>query len=138
MLRHLWLPALILTAPVQAADIFKWQDASGRVHYTATPPAHGIPFQRLNKPAPPPSDAAAALQKLREQAGLDGSAETGQEQVALRAQACEKAKANQAVLEQHDTVARPGADGRQVVMSPEERAEALRQTLKEVDFYCNP
>ncbi len=146
MHRYLPLLALILTAPVQAADIYKWQDSAGRVHYTATPPAHGIPYQRLNKHAEAPPGAEAALQKLREQAGLGGNSQSQdtappasiQERTAQRADACQKATANQTLLENNENVARPGPDGRQVVMSPDERADALRQSQREVEFYCNP
>jgi hypothetical protein len=61
--RWRWLAAgaalLILSAPGVHAQIYKWTDAGGKVHYSETPPPDGQQFNEVNTgPAPQSSDEA--------------------------------------------------------------------------------
>lgn len=38
---------LLLLAPAVAAQVYKWTDAHGTVHYSETPPPQGTPFKRI-------------------------------------------------------------------------------------------
>jgi hypothetical protein len=38
---------LLLLAPVVCAQVYKWTDAHGTVHYSETPPPQGTPFKRI-------------------------------------------------------------------------------------------
>jgi len=60
MLRLFAASALLaLALPVTAAQVYKWTDAQGTVHYSETPPAQGTDFSRI-KPVTGAADAAPA------------------------------------------------------------------------------
>jgi len=40
--------ALLLLAPAALAQVYKWTDAHGTVHYSETPPAQGVHYSQLN------------------------------------------------------------------------------------------
>jgi hypothetical protein len=40
--------ALLLIAPLACAQVFKWTDAHGTVHYSQTPPATGTKYSRVS------------------------------------------------------------------------------------------
>ena len=46
MSRYL-LILLLLTAPVQAATVYKWTDEQGRTHFTSEPPPKGFLSERI-------------------------------------------------------------------------------------------
>lgn len=50
--------ALLALAAPAAAQIYRWTDAEGVVHYTQTPPPSGN-YQAVTQKAPPPSTAPA-------------------------------------------------------------------------------
>ena len=55
--------ALLLIAPLACAQVFKWTDAHGTVHYSQTPPAAGTKYSRVTvsgtvDPVTPPSHEA--------------------------------------------------------------------------------
>ncbi|EIM04756.1 hypothetical protein UUC_00465 [Rhodanobacter denitrificans] len=47
MHRSLIAVALLLLAPLAAAQVYKWTDASGTVHYAEAPPAQGTKYQKV-------------------------------------------------------------------------------------------
>lgn len=56
--------ALLLIAPLACAQVFKWTDAHGTVHYSQTPPATGTKYSRVTvngavDPVTPPSHEAS-------------------------------------------------------------------------------
>ena len=62
MHRLLIAVALLLLAPLATAQVYKWTDASGTVHYSEAPPAQGTKYSKvtttgtvepLSPPAPP-------------------------------------------------------------------------------------
>lgn len=64
MHRSLIAVALLLLAPLATAQVYKWTDASGTVHYSQAAPAAGVKFEKVvttgtDKPlvAPPPNEA---------------------------------------------------------------------------------
>ncbi len=44
MHRSLIAVALLLLAPLATAQVYKWTDASGTVHYSEAPPAQGTKY----------------------------------------------------------------------------------------------
>jgi len=54
----------------------------------------------------------------------------------LRVQNCEIAQRNLSVLEGDDPVVSTGPDGKTVLMSDDERAAMLRQTRRDVEYWC--
>ena len=59
-----WLLLLLLLAPVASAQVYKWTDDKGRVHYSETPPAGTKPGE-VKPPAAQPQQRPA--QDLRSQ-----------------------------------------------------------------------
>jgi hypothetical protein len=62
MMRLLVLGSMLVFTALASAQMYRWVDKDGRVHYTATPPPAGVKARTLQAPvAPPPpvSDDAA-------------------------------------------------------------------------------
>lgn len=59
-----WLLAaccVLCLAPLgAAAEIYKWKDASGKMHYSDTPPTSNVPYTTLSGKKPEGASAAAA------------------------------------------------------------------------------
>lgn len=70
--RYLRFPVLLLAllaATAQAADIYRWTDAQGKVHYSDREPPSGA--EKINEPPPPsalsPEEIDARLEAIRKQ-----------------------------------------------------------------------
>jgi len=68
MHRSLIAVALLLLAPLATAQVYKWTDAGGTVHYSETPPAQGTKYKQVKTngsveplvaPAPAPAASTA-------------------------------------------------------------------------------
>ena len=67
MNKTLWLAVLIAAAPSPAlAEIYRWVDAQGRVHYTQTPPPDR-PAATVRPAAPPAGGGDNGLEQYAEQ-----------------------------------------------------------------------
>jgi len=67
MNKMLWLAALIAAAPFPApAEIYRWVDEQGRVHYTQTPPPDR-PAATVRPAAPPAGGGDNGLKQYAEQ-----------------------------------------------------------------------
>lgn len=59
MTRIMILVALVAFTATATAQLYRWTDKDGRVHYTATPPPPGVESRTLQTPsAPPPAPAS--------------------------------------------------------------------------------
>ena len=120
------LPKLLLCAAtlspgvLTAAEIYKWTDANGVVHYSQTPPAHGqgtvVEAPEAYKPGsvsdePPPATAG-------EDAGENGSA--GEEAPLTAAQA-----RRQQLAQQRETARERQAENRQLCDRHRQRIEQM-------------
>lgn len=130
--------SLVAAATVPAhAQVYRWVDAQGRVHYgdvaaaprqarvtTVNTPAPASDRAYLGEPALPVTDAATPPDTSSDPQVDDGSA-----------QACQIARRNRELL------ADPGRDvlddtGQQV-MSPAARAQRLARVDLEIEAFCN-
>ena len=75
MHRSLIAVALLLLAPLAAAQVYKWTDASGTVHYSEAPPAQGTKYVKVTTTgtveplvAPAPSETAESREATTEPA----------------------------------------------------------------------
>ncbi|MEJ2384162.1 MAG: DUF4124 domain-containing protein [Xanthomonadales bacterium] len=128
------LLAGLLVAPAAAAEVYKWTDENGVVHYTDRPPERGLKSAALDVPTTPegqPAESPASEpqqatpwyeqwlaeqreRKLQEkQARETASAEKGAEQ-ALMLEECAQARQRLKVLE---TPCRVFFDGRGILRS---------------------
>lgn len=58
MRRSLIAVALLMLAPLAAAQVYKWTDAHGTVHYSEAPPATGTTYKQLKTNGTAPATAA--------------------------------------------------------------------------------
>jgi hypothetical protein len=127
---------LLLLAPAVAAQVYKWTDASGTVHYSETPPPQGTRFTRVStssieQPAATPAPAKkaeAAPEPAAETATLPDTPEN-------RARLCSSLKANLDVLKGSDPVVME-QQGKAVALDEAQRSEQLEQAQAQYAQYC--
>jgi hypothetical protein len=61
MRRLIIAAVLLLLAPVALAQVYKWTDAHGTVHYSQTPPAQGVRYSQITTTG---SEHAATAQPI--------------------------------------------------------------------------
>lgn len=137
------LIVLIALPPIAAAQMYKWVDAKGHVHYTQTPPPQGS-FQPVAPAAPPAAPGTAPnlgvygkkLQGEREQREqLQANAERETQQ---RKQNCSKARARQAWLDRYNGhIGTTTEDGGREAWTPERYAAEHSQVESVITRDCN-
>jgi len=129
------------------AEIYKWTDENGQVHYTQQPPADR-PAEHIAPPPPPaiaPEKAQQQLEELIESQEAEAAAEAERQQAQQEAQAaeqireenCQTARNN---LQQYQD--NPGrrvmnADGEVTRPTEEERQAKITEFQQQVDEFCN-
>ena len=70
---------LLLLAPAVAAQVYKWTDSHGTVHYSETPPPQGTQYKRIdtNGMEQPATPAPAAAPRAAAAPAKAASADTG-------------------------------------------------------------
>lgn len=131
----LLLALLAAALPAAAAQtLYKWTDADGVVHYSATPPPDGARASEVKlrgEPAARDSDTAAA----RTDADADATDTATADGDAARQRNCAIARANIATLKASDEV-RLG-DAASAPLTPEQRATELARMEKLADALCD-
>lgn len=131
----LLLALLAAALPAAAAQtLYKWTDADGVVHYSATPPPDGARASEVKlrgEPAARDSDTAAA----RTDAGADATDTATADGDAARQRNCAIVRANIATLKASDEV-RLG-DAASAPLTPEQRATELARMEKLADALCD-
>ncbi len=140
ILRTLLLTTLGLSLAAPAlADIYRWTDDHGQVHFGQNPP-HGVDAERVDgasQPPPPASDAedeaeADDTETAEEEPADDGS---GTDDAAME-EMCDNARQNAEVYAD-ESVRRIQEDGGETqVITPEEREERLEEAQEFLDEYC--
>ncbi|WP_234411381.1 MULTISPECIES: DUF4124 domain-containing protein [Rhodanobacter] len=136
MHRSLIAVALLLLAPLAAAQVYKWTDASGTVHYSEAPPAQGTKFVKVTTTgtaeplaAPAPSTTASRSESAAEPA--KPAADTPEN----RSKLCASLKANLAALQGGGPVVMQ-QDGKSVALGGDERKQKTVSTQAQYDQYC--
>lgn len=136
--------ALALASPLAVAQIYKWTDASGRVHYGDQPPPNATqvkgptPLSPPSEapPAPKPSTPAAAAATTAPAATQQQQQQVRRDVATARAEQCKEARESyeKSVRAQH--IYTKNEQGERVYMSPQD-ADATRLQLKaNVDSAC--
>ena len=159
MTRILILAVMLAFAATASAQMYRWVDKDGRVHYTSTPPPPGVHSRTLQAPAASPAapasdDAAKDAGEKNARKGPLTPAEQEQEfrkrqleaqkasekqaQAAKDAQAkqenCARAREALATLESGQRVSRANAQGERYFLDDDARAretEAARQGVRD-------
>lgn len=136
MRRTLTVLALLLSAPLALAQVYKWTDANGTVHYSETPPANGSyktirtpgSAQALGNP-PPPAASTPPPATARAGAAADNAPD--------RAKLCGDLQRNMDLLQGSQPLTVANADGAQVPMDAPRRAQELALAQAQYKLYCN-
>lgn len=141
----MFLGALAVMANAQA-ELYKWTDAQGKVHYTDQPPT--VKAQVLKNSDAGQADITSqatqsldareqAFQKRRKDAD-DARVKADQEAERARVERenCAKARNNLSTLQNSPRVYSTDAAGQRTYMDDDARARQLAQTQKAVSDFC--
>lgn len=105
----IWL-ALCVALPA-SAQMYKWVDANGKVHYSDTPPPGNVKSKTLREvpDAPSPPAAGVAKEDAKKDAGKAGPQTTAEQEQAFRKRKAEEAKAQEKQAEE-EKIARDRAE----------------------------
>lgn len=133
MHRFLIVLALLMTAPLVTAQVYKWSDASGTIHYSQSPPNKGTQFKEMKPngsvPATPPATASSIAPKpITTQV-----ADTPEN----RANLCNTLKSSLTALQGTGAVVMQ-QDGKQTVLDAAARKQQTDTAEAKVKQYCQP
>lgn len=133
------------------AQIYKWTDADGNVHFSDQPPpddAVGSSEVAISSEQPDAAEQAAVrTQTLRLQSRNEASSRSRAQREVVRKQQreslqqrerkCAAARAQLAVVERTTRTFRPGPDGERVYMDEATRAARTERIRQAVQRFCN-
>jgi hypothetical protein len=129
---------LLLLAPAVAAQVYKWTDAHGTVHYSETPPPQGTAFKRITtsgieQPAPAPSATPSSPAAKPASAGTGELPNTPEN----RAKVCSSLKANLELLKGKEGVVLE-QEGKTVPLDDTQRSQQIALAEKQYQQFCSP
>jgi hypothetical protein len=144
------LPAVLvltLVSAVATAEVYKWVDADGNVHYGDRPPATGVVPRSMSLPAEPAKDADHEQRSLKQHRLLEAfEAERSERDRAeaetaaarrKRTQECEKARRDLVGFERASIVYTSDESGARIYMNDEERREAAVEARVWIGEHCD-
>jgi hypothetical protein len=134
---------LLALAPHAHAELYKWTDAQGKVHYTDQPPT--VSAQTIKNSATGQAGTTTqatqslnaqeqAYQKRRKEAEDARAKEAEQSRIAR--ENCDKARKNLDALNNSSRVYTTNAAGQRTYMDDAARASALANSQKAVSEFC--
>jgi hypothetical protein len=129
--------ALLLMAPLASAQVYKWKDASGTVHYSETPPpSSAIKFKEVKPttevpPTPAASTAAPAAAPVAQQPTTTTVADTPEN----RAKLCTSLQTNLAALQGAAPVVMQQG-GKQTALDDSARKQQAAAAQAQYQQYC--
>ena len=147
ILRVITLVGLMSMAGSGFADIYKWTDENGQIHYGQNAP-ESVDATKVAAPPPPSSSAEEEKQawenymkkeqEAKEKEALsEGLEEKRADKVKIWKANCTAAKAKLESLEAKPRARKRGAYGKLSVMPEEELQQKISQTEKDIELYCN-
>lgn len=163
MMRLLVLGSMLVFTAVASAQMYRWVDKDGRVHYTNTPPPAGVKSRTLATPATPSAPSAAAGEGAPDAAARDArrgpltpaeqeqefrkrqlEAQKSAEKAAAerkdaeaKAQNCERAREYLRTLESGQRVSRTNAQGEREYLDDAVRERETQAARQAVSDWCN-
>jgi len=144
-MRHLSMPLLLIAlmcVPLAVcAQVYKWKDAHGTVHFSDTPPPHGIEYTRVKTVAaanhatpresnPPAQEPADSTNDATDSRGR--MADTPENRKKL----CTDLTANIKLLKSDSPIVTRDSDGKSQVMDKDRRAGELAREQKQYQQFC--
>ena len=137
MHRSLIAVALLLLAPMAAAQVYKWTDASGTVHYSEAPPPQGMKFSRVTTTgtAEPLAAPAAAASTSGGSEPAAAPAQPVADTPENRSKLCNSLKTNIAALQGSGPVVMQ-QNGKTVALDADQRKQQTTAAQSQYDLYC--
>jgi len=127
--------ALLLIAPLVSAQVYKWKDASGTVHYSETPPpAEGTKYKQVKPAIDTPAAPAAAATAAAPPAAAPAQT-TMADTPDNRAKLCASLKTNLAALQGSAPVVM-NQDGKQTALDAAQRKQQADASQAQYQQYC--
>lgn len=129
---------LLLLAPAVAAQVYKWTDAQGTVHYSEMPPPQGTAFKRITTtgvveaPPPAPKPVGAEPDDKPQPEQPTSVADTPEN----RAKLCSSLKANLDTLRSKGPVVME-QQGKPVALDDEQRKQQIATAEKQYVQFCS-
>ncbi len=135
MHRLLIAVALLLLAPLATAQVYKWTDAHGTVHFSETPPAQGTTFKKVKsngsaEPLVAPAPAASVDSAPAPSSGLP-VADTPEN----RGKLCDSLKANFGALQGHGPVVMQQGN-KSIALDANQRKQQVDAAQSQYRQYC--
>lgn len=157
MMRYVLLALCLLIAPA-SADLYKWTDETGKVHYSDQPPPSTVKKpETIKQPKPAATSPAAAAEggkaakaapktaaeqemefrkRRLEAAETEAKAEKDAQAAEEKKRNCERSRAQVASLETGGRITRYGPNGEQIYLNDGEIAKELASARKTADSWC--
>jgi hypothetical protein len=133
---------LLNSTAAMSTKLYKWVDDKGNVYYGQTRPTE-YEAREVNAPPPPPTDAPDLNKKYAEQIlGKNKSASEKSQTSSdmdpdIKASQCAKARNNLTNLQNNARVRVKNPDGSVRLLNDEEKQAKLKESQKQIDYYCN-
>jgi len=128
-----------------AADVYKWKDDSGHVHYSDQPPSDKVTVIKSNSA---PYDQTVAMQRdladkdlafkkrMEEAAKAKEKADKDAEAARIRQENCERARSNLASMNENRRIYTSGPNGQRYYMNDQQLADTRAMSEKAVAENC--
>ncbi|MCX7897892.1 MAG: DUF4124 domain-containing protein [Rhodocyclaceae bacterium] len=121
------------------AEVFRWQDASGKIHYGERPPTGAKEARKL-----PPAPGGVVAEPKKEEGKTVAPAQSERqkqalaEQQAIRERNCQQARANLAGIEAGTIRFIVDEKGERIALDGPAREKELARARQAVDDWCAP
>ncbi len=137
--------ALLLLAPLASAQVYKWVDAKGTVHFSQTPPPPGVKYQLMHMASDTGSSmmgTPSTVTSTHANAANSDQAPGAQAPVANtpanRVELCKQLQQNMTLLNSPEALNVAGANGKPVALDAQARAQQKAQTQAQIQQFCAP
>jgi hypothetical protein len=136
MRRSVLAVALLLLIPAVSAQVYKWKDASGTVHYSEAPPPQGTKFEKIHT-----SGSAEPLAQPAPVAPQEGAMEPAPPPAKVadtpenRAKLCSSLKSNLGALQGSGPVVMEQG-GKPQALDNAQRKQQIATAQAQYDQYC--
>ena len=138
MQRSLIAVALMLLTPLAVAQVYKWTDSHGTVHYSQTAPASGVDFKRIKtveSAAAPAQDADTQTPAVAETQPAPASSQPIADTPANRKTLCDSLQTNLKMLKGTGPVVMQ-QDGKSKALDDTQRKQQIAADEAQYQQYC--
>jgi hypothetical protein len=126
---------LLLIAPLVSAQVYKWKDASGTVHYSQTPPVEGTKFKEMKPSTVVDETPAAAPTVAKTEATPAPTTTTVADTPENRSKLCTSLQTNLAALNSSGAVVMQQG-GKQTALDDSQRKQQAAAAQTQYQQYC--